>query len=505
MSKKGDFLSGFSGGNTQKPLTEQNASPVKETNPTEEKKIDVKNDTSSKTDLTENKKLADKIVAEAEKKGNTPTRSATSGAATRPTQSANAIIKAPAHVVTKDEKFHQRKMIKYAIIGIASVVVVALIIFLYIMITRVTVPNWVGREIEYAERWGMLDGGTVERDYEYDLEYGEGFVIAQNREPGSTMSRNAVIILTVSRGPDMNEIIPLPDFEAMTRAQIRTWHQDNRVNGVSFTEQASADVDVNHVISVEFPGAADPERFRRSDTIRIVVSTGPETVTIPDLRGRDREAVDEFIENNASIIVEFEYEAHETIARGTVIRQSHAPQTRLEVGDTLTLTLSGGNPVTVPNFANIRRVDALAMAEDHESNLNVNVERRWHGSVPYGRFVSQSVAAGEELFGDAVVTVVYSEGRPWIDRMIDRFAYTIEPAIVLLNDQGASITVDINWVDSWEPRGTVISQSHYSQHVALNQHIVFRISRGNRQQPPGAVQPDPPPPPGDDGGEDFGQ
>ena len=96
MSNKGDFLSGFSGGNTQKPLTEQNRVPVKESNPTEGNKTDVRKDKPSKADIAENKKLADKIVAEAEKKESTlKPRSAPTGPATRPAQNASAIIKAP--------------------------------------------------------------------------------------------------------------------------------------------------------------------------------------------------------------------------------------------------------------------------------------------------------------------------------------------------------------------------------------------------------------------------
>jgi len=521
MSKKGDFLSGFSGGNAQKPLTEQNRVPVKESNPAEGNKTDVRKD---KANIAENKKLADKIVAEAEKKENAlKPRSAPTGPATRPAQSSSAIIKAPEHVVTRDDKFHKRKMVKYGIIGGVSIAIVALGVFLYIMMTRVEVPSWENRAFEGtggADMWGVLNSVTVEPRQEYSLTVDEGYIIEQNREPGSRMPRGSVLIVTVSQGPNMSERIDLPEFEQMTRAQIRTWQTDYQVNGVTFNEQSSSEVEANYVIDVEFPGTVDPENFTRNDSVRITVSTGPETVTIGNMLGNNREQINDFIEDNPQITVETEYEAHEVIPRGTVLRQSHAPNTRLEIGDTLTLTLSGGNPVIVPNFADIRRVDAEAMAggggsgadgfegggeagagDSDGGGLNVNVLRRWHGSIPYGRFVSQSVEAGEEIFEAEVVTVIYSKGMPWIERMIDNYANTIEPAIVLINDSGSSITVNINWVDSWQPRGRIISQSHYSQHVALNQNIVFQVSRGNRQPPPGA-EPDlgGGGDPGDDGG-----
>jgi len=521
MSKKGDFLSGFSGGNTQKPLTDQNTTPGKETTSTEDKKTDVKKDTSSeidveatskKIDVAANKKLADKIVADAEKKaGSTPKKSTSTGSsarpvsagtATRPAQSANAIIKAPEHVVTRDEKFHKRKLIRYGIIGIVVIFIAILGFLIFRMMNNVEVPNWEGRELRDAQTWQITGGAAVDYTSEYSLEVDEGLIIRQSNEPGSTMSRNAVLSVVVSQGPDMNEVVDLPDFEEMTRGQIGTWANENRIRGITFREENSSDIEVTHVIRVEFSSAVDPDQFRRSDAVTIYVSTGPDTVQIGNMIGDSREEVDEFIAENPLIDVEIEYEPHETIERGNVLAQSHSSGTRLEIGETFTLTLSAGEIVTVPNFADMRRVEAREMAEDPEARLNVTVHDRWSATVPYGRFISQSVAAGEELYGESpTVIVVYSRGRPWVDRMIGQMANTIEPAIVAINDDGAFITVTITHVDSYYPRGQIISQSRYNQYVALDDHINFQVSHGNLEPPPDFVPPDNP---GDDGLGDDG-
>lgn len=480
MSKKGDFLSGFSGGNTQKPLTEQTTSPVKETGSTETKK-----ETPNKIDVAANKKLADKIVADSEKKGKTPTpRQASATAATRPAQSANAIIKAPEHIVTKDEKFHKRKMIRYGIVGAIVLVIAVLTFFIVRMVNSVDVPNWVGQDIGQIASWQLSNRITVTQEHEYSLDFPEDTIIAQNREPGSTIQRGSSIVLTLSQGPDMNELVALPDFETMTRGQIRTWADEYQMRGLTFREENSAEIEANDVIRVEFSGTVDPENFRRSDAVTIVVSTGPETIQISNMIGNEREQVNEFIENNPSIDVEIEYEAHETIPRGTVLRQSHPSGTRLAIGDTFTLTLSAGDPITVPNFADMRRAEAREIQEDPESELAITVRERYHPTVPYGRFVSQSVEAGADWFeNDPRIIVTYSLGRPWIPRMIDSMADSIEKDIVAINDQGAFLTIRVDFVDSYEMRGTVIAQTHYNQHVALDTHIVFQVSRGNLQPP----------------------
>ena len=488
MSKKGDFLSGFSGGNTQKPLTEQNTAPVKESFSAGEKNTDIKKGTGN-VDIATNKRLADKIVADAERKAKKPT-------ATRPTQSSSAIIKAPEHVVTKDEKFHQRKLFRFGIIGLAIVIIAIIIFFIFRIVNTVEVPNWQGRNISEAVTWGTLEIGAVEIEHEYSLEYDEDIIIAQSRDPGSNMSRNANLALTVSQGPDMTEEVDLPEFEEMTRAQIRTWADEYLMRGISFREENNADVEANHVIRVEFPSAVDPERFRRSDSVTIYVSTGPEMVSISNLIGNDREEVDEFITENPLIVVETEYEPHETIEHGTVLAQDPAPGTRLAAGETLTLTLSGGNPVVVPNFADMRRADAESMAEDSEAELKIVVHRRWNATIPTGRFVSQSIDAGEELFGEMpTVIVVYSDGRPWLPDLRRTSVRDLESTIIEINDKGSSITIDIVFVDSYEVRGTIIGQTRHNQFVAMDDHIIFNVSLENLDPPPDYVPPDPP---GDD-------
>jgi len=520
MSKKGDFLSGFSGGNTQKPLTEQNSKPVKETTSPEK---EVKKETPSKTDVNatkvdvtkvavaDNKKLADKIVADAEKKdgkASSPTKPAgtstapipgvkSSGTATRPAQSSSAIIKAPEHVVTKDDTFHKRKMAKYGIIGVVTIVIAIIGFFIFRMSNMVEVPNFVGRDIEDPSiRLWVANNGPINQEEDYSIEFAAGEIMAQNREPGDRMPRRSAINVTVSRGPNMNEIIELPDFETMTRAQIRTWQDENAVRGVRPEEEHHPDIEANHVIRVEFASTADPENFRRSDSVTIVYSRGPETIQIGNLVGDDPEDVAEFIAENPQITVELEYEPHPTIDRGYVLRQSVNPGTRLAVGETLVLTLSAGQPVEVPNFANMRMIEVQEMADDPTSDLNIDFRHVYHDSIQFGRFISQSVEPGTEVYGEnATVVVTFSRWRPWIENRVSSTYNGLVQEFVEMNNDGSFLYVDIRYVNHYEDRGTIVRQSHYGQHVPLNQRITFDVSLGNQTRPT-----DPPMamPPGDD-------
>jgi len=493
MSKKGDFLSGFSGGNTQKPLTEQKETPVTQGKATESSKIDVKKDIPTKAKVAENKKLADKIVADNEKKVNSSNRV---GTPTRPAQSANAIIKAPEHTITKDEKFHKRKMVKYGMIGTISIATIIVIFFLVRILTSVELRNFTGQEIREAEQWGIMNRISIDTEEAYSLELPEGQIISQSHESGTNLARNSVLTLTVSRGPDMNELIELPDFEEMTGAQIRSWRLEYQVMSVTVREEASSEVENNQFIRLEVPNDVDIDEFRRSNSLTIYVSSGPETVQMGSFMtdpNNTREYVENWASENAAITVEFVYEENETVDRDTVLRQSAAPNSPLSEGDTVTVTLSAGLPIIVPNFADIPRDEAAESGL--EIGLTVTTRERFSTTIPYGRLISQSVEPGEKLFGeDATVRVTHSLGPPWIGEL--GMENDIKTALFNFNSQGAWITADVIHVNSYEERGSIVHQSHYNEYLALDSHIVFHISLGNLTRPEPEL---PDMGPGDDG------
>jgi len=227
------------------------------------------------------------------------------------------------------------------------------------------------------------------------------------------------------------------------------------------------------------------------------VSTGPETVELENFRGQTRDEVETWMGNNPIAQVEFEYEASETVMAGTVLRQSHAPNSTLPSDETLTITLSGGPSVIVPNFSN--GIFAEIMEDlPAEGGLNVIHRERLSATVPYGRVISQSVAAGEEVFGeDATVIVITSLGRPWIRDLVgvsegdlSQFFFTN------FVSRGANITFTVTRVDSYQPRGQVVSHSHTGVFLGMNDTVNVRVSLGNLTPPEGDF--DFGPGPGDD-------
>jgi len=475
MDKK-DFLSGFSGGNKPKPIGSSQTDDVVEKKAPNES-------------IAANKKLADDIVAKEKLDATTSSASkapqikatGSQSAATRPAQSSSAIIKAPEHVVTTDQDFHKRKLIKQGMWGGVGIVIAIIIFFIFRMLNTIEVPNFVNRDIDdVAIRSFQIENVPFSITEVHSL-YEAGRIIDQSPEAGVSINSRRAISVTVSLGPDLNEVIELPDFYDMTRAQIGTWRDQYQMRSIRFEEENHAEIPQNHVIRVEYPATSDPAHFRRSDSVIIFVSRGPSTVQVGNMVGNTREQVDTFIENNPGISVELEFVAHSTIAHGNVLAQSVSPGTRLALGETLVLTLSAGEPVEVPDFSNMRRIEVEALAALMD-DLHINIIDQFQETIRYRDFVEQSVEAGEMLIADRPsVDVIFSLGRPWIDKWAT--VQNVESNVADMNDQGANLTVNIVDVDSYLPRGTVVEQSHYDQRVSLTTTITVSASRGNLDEP----------------------
>lgn len=153
--------------------------------------------------------------------------------------------------------------------------------------------------------------------------------------------------------------------------------------------------------------------------------------------------------------------------------------------------------MTVPDFSQY----TIEEAQGLESKIPLQVSTVYSDQVAYGSFLSQSEEAGKEYSESdtlPTVKVVYSLGRPYLKDI--RFQATEGDLPKLFFDEykskGANVYYEIYYVDSAEPKGTVVEMSRYGEFIPLETWVTIGISRGNLQ---GSTQT----PPADDGGDDV--
>jgi serine/threonine-protein kinase len=396
-------------------------------------------------------------------------------------------IQAVEHHVEVDPNYRRKQLLR-AIIVVVSVVVIAALAFLIWHFARlVEVPELAGRPIATAQTFSRDYDIELEVTQEYDRETDQGVILAQGVPAGNTISRGSTLALTVSRGPDPDERLALPNFSTLKRNAAERWIQDNRADNLRMVQEYSDTVADGDFLRLEFRGTdVTAENYRRRDYATLYYSRGAEVfeknITVPDFAGKMRSDVESWAQTN-SLKLTVEEADSDTVDVGGVISQSVQAGEKVAKQDEFSVTVSLGKPIIVPNFANYTAATAASGA----GQVSVVVETRYHSSVAYGYFISQSVPAGTRLMpGDArTVTVVYSEGRPYLKDY--RGSSEGDLPAAFFNDytvKGANVTYELRYVDSSEPKGSVVGMSDYSRFIPLWFHVVIDVSLGNLPAPP---------------------
>jgi eukaryotic-like serine/threonine-protein kinase len=174
---------------------------------------------------------------------------------------------------------------------------------------------------------------------------------------------------------------------------------------LALREEFSTTVPPNTIISQNPPPG---ERIEVGSTISVVVSKGPEMTRVPNVVGKTNQAAKDAI-RDADLRVRVREDFSDSVAPGDVISQTPDAGDRLEVGETVELTISRGpEPVSVPSV--VGQPQGQAESELRAADLDVRVERDFSVEVDEGNVISQTPPEGQSVPPGTTVTIVVSQG-----------------------------------------------------------------------------------------------
>ena len=145
----------------------------------------------------------------------------------------------------------------------------------------VDVPNVVDMRVRDAETelldQGLAVGDRINQVIEDPATQEAGTVVAQDPAAGEQVEEGTPVILTVLVAPDA---VAIPPTEKLTPEAAQAALGAAGFNVVGTEEQASDTIDVGFVIGTDPAGGTD-QPF--GSDVTILVSTGPGTVTVPDV------------------------------------------------------------------------------------------------------------------------------------------------------------------------------------------------------------------------------
>jgi beta-lactam-binding protein with PASTA domain/tRNA A-37 threonylcarbamoyl transferase component Bud32 len=256
---------------------------------------------------------------------------------------------------------------------------------------QVEVPNVIGKTVDEATALLRQDGLEPKTQFE-ENEADVNLVFDQDPQSGSKVDKGKEVVIKVSKGAGA---VKVPDVEGETREDAQRILEEAGQFKVRVTEEPNSSVDPGTVFD-QNPRAGDS--IPKGSDVEIVVSSGKEKVTVPDVRGQDAASAANEL-GQAGLKTTQQKEASSSVDEGKVIRTSPAGGSQADRGSTVTMTVSSGPPtpqqVTVPDV--IGRTQASATAALQSAGFKVKVEEQLVADdADDGRVLDQSPNAGTE-------------------------------------------------------------------------------------------------------------
>jgi serine/threonine-protein kinase len=306
---------------------------------------------------------------------------------------------APVLVEEDPERRRERRWWWYAI-GALALALLGVLLFVILSGVLATekreVPRVTGKQLVEArailERAGF-DVATerVQSAQPFDQ------VVDQDPNANEEVDEGSTVTLEVSGGP--GDVL-VPPVENLRQGQA-----------INELEKAGLKVTIDREFSdkvkKDFAIRTVPQEgteVTKGTRVRLLVSQGPEQVTVPDVTGLTRDSAEARLRDEGLEVAVDEQESDEP--EGDVISQSPAGGSRVTRGETVTITVSTGRPqVTVPDVVGIS--EERASGSLGAAGLNpVRQERQVTDPTQDGVVIEQRPGAGTEVDEGSQVVIV---------------------------------------------------------------------------------------------------
>lgn len=251
---------------------------------------------------------------------------------------------------------------------------------------------------------------TIEEEFSPTVP--EGHVISQDPRAGAQLgdertAANTEITLVISQGIEQFEV---PDLSGMTLEEARRAVADADFE-IESSQEAHNTVPAGQIIS-QSPDAG--RELAGGSTIRVVVSSGVESVNVPNVVTMTRTQA-----NNTLTGLGFRVNVSEAfsddVAEGVVISQNPREGASLPHGETVDITVSRGRQqVAVPNVLNQSEDAAREAISDAGLRPRIN-----HAQGDFGVVIEQSPRSGQRVAPGSDVTITIGSGVPAPDNPSD--------------------------------------------------------------------------------------
>ena len=249
-------------------------------------------------------------------------------------------------------------------------------------------------EIEFFMKQHQL---KYEFEYVFSSKIKRGFGVKQNIEPGVKVNVNDTVVkVSISKGPK----IIVPDLSKMSVNEITEWAIKNKLK-LDFKDSYDDTVKEGEIIKTD---KNEKDVLEQGTVVTVTLSRGnlkmPKFASMNDFR----EWADKY-----GITYEEKHEFNDKVAIGEIIGFSYDEGDTIKNGDSISVTISDGKQVEVPNVVKSSKKDAISKLEN--AGLTYNISYKYSDSVQKDKVINQSISAGSKVGTGTTVSIIVSNGK----------------------------------------------------------------------------------------------
>lgn len=292
----------------------------------------------------------------------------------------------------------------------AAIIILVVVIggYFILRLKEVKVPDMSDWQLTEVQTWATKyhDNTILQGIYSKEAELNS--ILSQDIAAGKRINGSSTLTVTYSLGADPNEAITLPDIKTMSLTDLNAWIDENSLSGITIETETSQIVPKDSVISYEFVDGSE-EAFLRKNRMVIYVSSGEEstdtTIEMPDLYGKTKAEVMQWAEEQ-QVKVTISEEFNQYVDYGKVYTQSINAATKMTRNDPVSVSISRGAPIPVPDFTGMSRSEASDLATLNGIKLFYKMEI---SNQDADSVISQDVEAGSEIDLQQVVSLIIAK------------------------------------------------------------------------------------------------
>ena len=289
-------------------------------------------------------------------------------------------------------------------------------------------------------------------------------------------------VWALSRSAATPEAVSVPNVVGLSQADAKSQIEAAGLEWELNPEKVASDtVEKDSVASTDPAGGAQAEK---GSTVRVTISSGPDSVTLPDnLVGMSPDEARQSVEAlglkwevNSSKV------ASDTVAEGKVAQTNPSPGSKVKAGQTITAYLSSGSDqVEVPDLVGMSQDQARSALK--AVGLELGNVTTVDSDKDKDRIVSQDPETGSKVKKGTTIAVSISTGKAAQVEIPTVVGISREDAEAQLKALGLTVTVEE--VSGSQPSGQVTAvEPGEGSKVDKNSTVKLKVSKGSASPTP---------------------